>query len=369
MKSRKGRHRAADTHKRSKDRRIVLLDQRPLRRKAASECNRMMARLERAKTEWRRFQQEDQTGYERWRAATFGALLSRLREIEASIRTKEELIREVEMEMVFGGARTPRSAYAKVQNRKDNPQPEHDPWDRQPPPPLRDEDEEEDERFEDPRFGNMPEIEQELLFEDFLRVVMGMNPDRMNDKKYEQMFTDFKAHVLGQGRPKQSPAPEPPKPEQNRIKEIYRLLVRRLHPDTRADSNVEVSALWHEVQEAYGDGNVERLDMLLAMTDLQANAAGEHTTLHQMWSVIAELRRSYNALQRNLRDAKRDPAWNFGRMQDRSALERRVGGDLKLQITSCERRLDYLESEIARWSAPRKARKKGQPVNQTDFFF
>lgn len=368
MKSSKRKHREAGPHKRSKDRRIVLLDQRPLRRKAASECSRMMARVERAKTEWRRFQQEDHAGYERWRAATFGALLSRLREIEAAIRTKEELIREVEMEMIFGGARTPRSAYAKVQTRRNSPEAGDDPRDR-PPPPPKDEDGDEDETFGGPRFDNMPEIEQELLFDDFLRVVMGMNPDRMNQRKYEQMFADFKARVLGQGRPKPSPAPEPPKPEQNRIKEIYRLLVRRLHPDTRADSNVEVSALWHEVQEAYGDGNVERLEMLLAMTDLQANAAGEHTTLYQIWSVIAELRRSYNALQRNLRDAKRDPAWNFGRMQDRSAMERRVGDELRMQITSCQSRLEYLESEIARWSAPRKARQKRRPISQPDFFF
>src|SRR5439155_978861 len=42
-----------------------------------------------------------------------------------------------------------------------------------------------------------------------------------------------------------------------RIKEIYRRLVRRLHPDLRADGDASVSSLWHEVQEAYVAGDVE----------------------------------------------------------------------------------------------------------------
>ena len=364
MKKSKGKGRAGTqaAHRRSRERQIVLLDQRPLRKKAASECSRQMARLEKAKAEWKRFQIEDKAAFARWMASTFGALLSRLREIEAAVCTKEALVRQVEAEMFFGGARSPRAAYARVQSRRDNPQPEAEPHASRPPPPGQDE----HEGFEEP---DLDELAQEMLFENFLRAVMGMNPDRMSDGKYEKMFADFKANVLGQERPERQKDAAPPRTEQSRIKELYRQLVRRLHPDTRAESDAEVSAIWHEVQEAYGDGNVERLEMLLAMTDMQANATGEHTSLSQMRSVLAELRRSYNALQANLREAKSDPAWNFGRMQDRSALAKRIEHDLKLKIASCESRLKYLESEIARWSAPPKARKRQVSRQQTDFFF
>lgn len=369
MKNSKVKGRADGAHKRSKGRQLVLLDQRPLRRKAASECSRQMARLEKAKSEWKRFQVEDKAAFARWMASTFGALLSRLREIEAAIASRQALIREIDMEMTFGGARTYRSAYARVQSRRDNPQPqpEADPHASPPPPPR--EDDEGAEGAEGTPFGDIPEFAQEMLFENYLRMVMGMNPDRMSDAKYEKMFADFKADVFGRERPERQTDAAPPKPEQSRIKELYRQLVRRLHPDTRAESDAEVSAVWHEVQEAYSDGNVERLEMLLAMTDLQENATGEHTSLFQMRSVLAELRRSYNALQRNLRDAKSDPAWNFGRMQDRSVLGKRIERDLKLNITACERRLEDLESEIARWSAPPKARKKQVSRQQTDFYF
>jgi hypothetical protein len=65
----------------------------------------------------------------------------------------------------------------------------------------------------------------------------------------------------------------------------------------------------------------------------------------------------------------RESAWNFGRTQDRSAFEKRVDGDIRLSIESHERRLEDLESEIASWPAPPKARKTHRTNNQTDFFF
>jgi len=63
-----------------------------------------------------------------------------------------------------------------------------------------------------------------------------------------------------------------------RVKEIYRRLVRRLHPDLRADGDATVSSVWHEVQEAYAAGDVARMELLLALIDL-SNAPGASTTL------------------------------------------------------------------------------------------
>src|SRR5207247_7519930 len=72
-----------------------------------------------------------------------------------------------------------------------------------------------------------------------------------------------------------------------RVKEIYRRLVRRLHPDLRADGDATVSSLWHEVQEAYAAGDVARMELLLALSGL-SNAPGACTTLSQMRSVRGE---------------------------------------------------------------------------------
>lgn len=351
----------------STDRQIVLFDQGPLRRKAASECGQAMARLDKARAEWKRFEQEDKPGFARWTAATFGALLSQLRETEAKVLEKQALVEEVEMEMLYTGTRNPKAAYAKILRRGNNPPPEAEAkagdWSRfeQGPPPM-------EEEFPEP-----DEFEQNLLFEDFLRVVMGINPDRMSDKKYEQMFEEFKANVFG-GPPPEPVTPrrskaEEAKPERSRLKELYRLLVRRLHPDTRAENDADVSAIWHEVQEAYSKGNVERLEMLLALTDIQSNTAGEHTTLSQMRAVLVELRRSFNAMQRDISRAKKEPAWNFTRMTDRSKLEKRMRNELEEKLDWCLVEFKELEMLLARWAAPAKGKKKvaASAVQQTFF--
>lgn len=348
--------------KSAKDRQIVLLDQGALRRKAASECSREMARLEKAKAEWKRFEDEDKAGFRRWMAATFGAVLSRLRELESKLGEKEALVREVDEEMFFGGARSHRAAFARVQRRRDQPPVEPDRGAGSPP----------EEEKDGAKFDEIPEIEIEFLFEEFLRSALGMNPDRMSEAKYEKMFADFKANIFGQPdpEPERHSQAAPPKPQDNRIKDLYRQLVRRLHPDTRADSDAEVSALWHEVQEAYSAGNIERLETLLALTDIQSNATGEHTSLFQMRAVLKELRRSFNALQRNLSAAKKDPAWNFARLPDRSALQKRVARELASEVSFLERRFGDIEALIAGWSGSPKSRKKRTTNSrQADFLF
>jgi hypothetical protein len=369
MKSRKSKQRPPlrppATGKRSKERRIVPVDQEPLRRKAVSECSREMARLERVRADWKRFEQEDKPAFERWMAATFGVLLTCLRENDSLVREKDALIHEVEAEMFLGGARSYRAAYAAVMRRRAMP-----PRAEEPPPSTQESDD--DDGFNPFGGREIPEFEQNLLFEDFLRAVLGINPDRLSDKNYEDMFADFKAKILGQGdrEPRATErAPEPQKTEQVRIKEIYRVLVRRLHPDTRADEDAEISALWHEVQDAYSTGNIERLEMLLALTDIRSNAAGEHTSLFQMRSVLGELRRSFNALQRSLRGAKKDPAWNFARTTDREAVRARLQRQIESDLARQKARLKDLEAQIARWSAAPKSRKQKVNGYQADLPF
>lgn len=339
--------------KRFASREIVLLDQAALRSKAASECSRQMARLEKAKAEWKRYETEDKARFDQWMAATFGPVLSRLRELKSVITEKEMLIEEVEMEVHFGMARSERAAYADVQERRNNPPPPYEP----PPPPEVDA-----EEFED-----ISEYEQEILFQSFIEAAMGMFPDCMPKAKYEKMFAEFKAAMSG--KKSEAPQSESPTPEQSRIKELYRQLVRRLHPDVREADAADVSALWHEVQDAYNTGNIERLETLIALTDLQANTTGEHTSMSQMKSVLTELRRSFNALQRNLRHAKNDLAWNFSRMEDRSKIQQRMRQELSRDTTTYEERLRMLEAKIASWATPAKGRKKRAIRHQPEFRF
>jgi DnaJ-class molecular chaperone len=135
-----------------------------------------------------------------------------------------------------------------------------------------------------------------------------------------------------------------------RVKELYRTLVRRLHPDLRAGGNATVSALWHEVQEAYAASDVARMEILLALGDIEANRIGAGTSLSQMRSVLAELERASRALQKSLLEAQGEDAWNFARTGSDADLRLRVQRQLKSDLAARTMRLDLLKRTIAGWA-------------------
>src|SRR5205814_7134948 len=237
---------------------IVWIDQAPLRANAAAECTDMMARLERALLRWHQFERQDKPAFVRWRSREFGALLSTARDVEDKIRDAQNLIHEVQMEM-RRHIQDPHSAYRRVLFRRENPGvAEHRKTSSngsQSTPHLR-------------------EFEQEALFQEWVRTFLGTNPTKMDDEVYSSSFEVFKSHMFV--RPESAPSRFDPRPagvrpsavdEESagatepvtidlRVKEIYRRLVRRLHPDLRADRDASVSSLSHQVPEPYPAGGV-----------------------------------------------------------------------------------------------------------------
>lgn len=328
---------------------IVLIDQRPLRSEAGAECQEAMARLEKARRIWRRFERKDKPAFIRWRAREFGALLSKAREVEAQIREHETLVYEVEMEM----RRTiidPHSAYQRVMFRRAHPNAA-----------------EESRTARAAGAGRrVTEFEQEALFQDWVKKFIGTNPDKMDDAAYDASFHAFKSHMFGSRREEPLPnenrranAPRRAEVEKEivppidaRVKELYRLLVRRLHPDLRSDGNAAVSSLWHEVQEAYAMADVGRMEILLALSEIESDSMGEQTTIAQMRAVRQELERALDALQRSLHEAKRDDAWDFARKGANDTLRREVQRDLERNLVARTGRLATLQKIVSEWADP-----------------
>lgn len=334
---------------------IVVINQTALRRAAGSECKKAMARLEEARGTWNRFEREDKPGFARWRAREFGPLLSKARDLDAQIHEAEALVHEVEAEM-RRGFYTPQSAYQRVMFRRENPH------------LVEEESADASETGAgSPEGQRFSEFEQESLFQDWVRRFIGTNPDIMDDDAYTSTFEAFKFHMFGNNRA------TPPRPNASRgtdrsrsfraeeesaprsdarVKELYRMLVRRLHPDLRADGDAAVSMLWHEVQEAYALGDVERMEILLALSDIESDNLGEQTTLFQMRAVLGELKRALRALQRSLAQARTHDAWNFVRKGAGKALRSKVEQELKSDLLSKTNRLIFLTEMITGWAAP-----------------
>lgn len=333
---------------------LVVIDQAPLRRAAGAECHQAMAELEHARILWHRFEREDKPAFVRWRAREFGALLSEARETELQIRERETLVHEVEMEMRRGFI-DPHTAYRRVLARRADPSTVV---------------EESRAQRNDAGVGRaLSEFEKEALFQEWVQKSLGTNPDKMDDDAYSASFEAFKSHMFrvrpeeprpqlnrraaGSVELEDEEEPEPSaKPIDARVKELYRLLVRRLHPDLRADGSASVSALWHEVQEAYAATDVAQMEILLALSDIAVDAIGDQTSLGQMRAVLAELERSLDALEHSLREARREDAWDFARAGVVEGLTERVERELRANLRLRTNRLAILQRTLAVWAKP-----------------
>ncbi len=343
---------------------MVVIDQRPLRGAAGVECQAAMARLEKARADWNHFERKDKPAFVRWRAREFGALLSKAREVEEQIREHEALVYDVEVEM----RRTiidPHSAYQRVMYCRAHPSAA---------------DESVDEESAGKR-ASVSEFEKEALFQEWVQKFIGTNPDKMDDEAYNATFNAFKSYMFTSKRTEplprinrraEKPCPaeieeEIIPPADARVKELYRLLVRRLHPDLRAGGNAVVSGLWHEVQEAYGMGDVGRMEILLALSEIEANAFGDQTSLAQMRTVLDELTRALHALRGSLHEARSDDAWDFARQGAAEELRVEVKRQLQSNLVARTTRLAVLQKIIAEWAHPPGLSRAASPARRPQF--
>jgi hypothetical protein len=350
------------------DRRIVPVEQESLREAAAAECTSAKARLEQARRQWHHFERKDKPAFVRWRAREFGALLSRAREIEELIRNAHALVHEVEMEMRRGFQDAHR-AYQRVMFRRENPSAAADDGVAEGP------------REEREAAGKLSDFEKEALFQDWVKRSLGTSPDKMDDAAYSTSFEAFKSHMF-RGAPEEPRAQNIQKPSARkqvatkieeeaaeeeevkdaRVKALYRILVRRLHPDLRDDARTGVSSLWHEVQEAYAASDVAHLEILLALVDIESNSMGAQTSIGQMRAILAEFERAAQALEKSLLEAEGDDAWSFAQSGPDADLRLRVERQLKSDLAGRSLRLDVLTKTIAGWAQGPIANRKVMPA-------
>jgi hypothetical protein len=367
-KKAKRRHQNGKPHVTSARKWLILIDEGPLRKKAISKRDRLLAKVEDARRQWERFQKDDKSAFAQWMAATFGHLMTQLRENYGLIQEKQDLIAEVEDEMDWGNAKSYRAAYARVIHQRANP-PAEPPHREREPGASSFQSEDEDRGSPPPGQSDArAESEEEKLFRSFLQFVMGLSPEELTPAEYEQIYQEFRASELRDRRSR--PVKQRPLPEKasaaNRLKEIYRILVRRLHPDARQESQAETLSVWHEVQEAYQHGHVERLEVLLALTETESEIASEKTSLGQLRGLITALERDLGALKRSLNKARQDPAWDFGNKPNRDTLARKIQRELEGELTYQQRSLHEMEKQIQRWAAPvaKKPKPAPHPVRQ-----
>lgn len=348
--------------RRNRCRLLILIDQEPLLQEAAKESRKLLRSVDREREKLERFEREDLPEFERWRASEFGAALTDLREMADRLAAKDDLAAEIEDEQFMSGG-SYHDAWRHVTARREaiarGEEPPEDEW-------ADDDDFGSGPDEADGEWGKPPPVslrESEELFRRFMYEMEGIDPDQLAPRRYADLLRAFRENVLGMNVP-------PPPDGRNtsakkskvpaRLKEIYRLLVRRLHPDLRADGDAKVSALWHDVQEAHAAGDVERLEALLVLSDVSENRTGAATSLSQWRAAIRELKEALQAVRATLRRARRQPAWDFFRRKDRAIFGRAMAAQIEEERAALRGRLDELEALLANWARPPRGRKVRQ---------
>jgi hypothetical protein len=326
---------------------LTVSDTAAIRKKAARACEQARAKYEAAAAEWERYQAQDTPSFAQALKLRAGPLCEEMRALMPRYEELTDLLAEVEEEMLYSGD-APSECLARVEALNAELDQEVSET-----PPQAERDEPEEKREDD---------DEEDLWRQTLKE-HGVSEEEWGDTDEEDngedTFDDFLRHLLGQ--PSRRKAARPEAAHAARIKELYRALVRRLHPDQGGDITPERIRLWHEVQTAYRCGDLARLEFLHARSG-QAEELGSPSTPVSRFKALTDLfRKSLNLLKRDLRQAKADPAWAFstlsGRERDR-VLSSSVTA-MRADVESVKESIRRLEARLEALRQPKRRGRKG----------
>ncbi|PKL18088.1 MAG: hypothetical protein CVV49_07830, partial [Spirochaetae bacterium HGW-Spirochaetae-5] len=148
-----------------------------------------------------------------------------------------------------------------------------------------------------------------------------------------------------------------------RLRDLYRDLARRLHPDSRKETGEQYDEIWHEVQTAYRENNLERMEMLAALCNIKTGDFYETASISQLIQVQQEYKKQLKALREQAKRAKDDPAWGFSKIGNTLKIKNHIRIDLNEGIEVFKYKLEEMEYILKRWSKPPQ-KKKPAPASE-----
>jgi hypothetical protein len=324
----------------------VRVDGSGIRKKIKKDYEKALRDLASSRRVLDQFNQLDQPQFTRWLNSHFGALLTELREINLKMAADEALVFLVENEVMFGGGSYAR-AYQRVMELRDNPE----------PPPSGGRDGKRDSFGAQPESENFDEDDpmEEFMNEFFRQFGPGADPRAHPGSRAEQSA--------------ESPAPVH---ASKRLKELYRAVVRRLHPDRQREMTAQKTEWWHQAQAAYEADDAEQLEVILTLCEIGESGTTALTSASLLQRITAQLKSSLREIKRQITQRRREPAWNFSGRTDHAVMADRVRRELTGELNAMRRQWRETQELIAKWklAAERiKPRRRKSPPANPEFQF
>jgi len=317
-------------------RHLVRSNGESVRKKARLDYDRAKTKLEQARREIERFKTEDDPAFRAWMHRTFGPLLTEMRELGRKHADLVTLIREVEMVAYYEEVDFS-EAYRRVMRRREEFEVEQKTGN------ARNGDSHGEEDFDGEGWADGDEAPTQDDYAAFARAfegVFGFAPPPQ-----VEAFCNPEA-----------PPPPPESPKGSRVKELYRILARKLHPDAQERMTPQKLEWWHETQEAYEENDEARLEMILGLCEMEEGARATHTSVSMLQRLTAQLKASLRSLTKELRRCRQDPGWEFSRNPNRAALEPTMRAEMEADVSQLRRDVEVAERQVKFW-----AREAAQP--------
>lgn len=332
----------------SKRRDLIRLDTNTIRRKALGTYHHTEKTLAVLKKQLKQYHDHDIPEFRAWIHKTFGQLMTRQREIARTIEDKNSLLFEIE-EYANLHFISELEAYKKVLWRRAHPEEALD-EDRQfekEQAKRRKKRKNEGDKNEDPWFEDDDTDDPFAAFDDF---------DAIPDTEWKE-FSEYFEMMTGRKPPQREIRNErkATHPDDRTAKEIYRTIVRRLHPDHHGQMNEARQNLWHEAQSAYRNRDINTLYRILSRCDESEAGIGNHSPVSLIQRLTRQLKKTTGSLRNEIRKMKSDHAWKFEEKRKDPGYVRQLRQELEevvyvheMELRNINSIFSQLEREAAR---------------------
>ncbi|MBX9837508.1 MAG: hypothetical protein K2X69_04230 [Silvanigrellaceae bacterium] len=144
-------------------------------------------------------------------------------------------------------------------------------------------------------------------------------------------------------------------PNQNlRLKELYRSMARQLHPDINPNLDSKKLDLWYQVQTAYEENDLSKLEVLSALSNMFDQSWNKIDSISMLKKLSTELNQTLSQLEKKIRSIKKCPSWDFLNKQTNSkkihTFEERSRVKLSKDLSTLALKQRNLQDQLDSWS-------------------